>query len=98
MSLIIQIQSIAFSFIFGIFYSLLFNFFYNFLFTKRIVDVLYNGIFVLCIYSLYFYILSKINNGIIHYYFVISLWVGFFTYCQLFVKLRVNNKKTNVNN
>ena len=90
MSLIVQIQSLAFSFVFGIFVSILFNVCYKILFYKKIIiRILFNLIFCLSLYILYFYLLYKINNGVLHLYFFLSLIIGFLVYNRIFVKIRV---------
>ena len=95
MTLIIQIQSIALSFIYGIFYSLLFNIFYKFLFQKnKIVNIISNFLFSFFIFGFYFFLLYKVNNGIIHIYFLLSMLVSFLLYNKIFVKLRVKWIKT----
>ena len=94
MELIVQIKSMAFSFLYGIFFNLCFNVFYNILFTKnKYLNIVTNFVFNLFIFSLYFWGLYSINNGIIHFYFIMILFVGFFIYCKVFVKLRVKFKK-----
>lgn len=98
MSLIVQIQSIFISFIFGIFFSLLFNVMYKVLFTKNIfINVITNLLFVFSLFSLYYFLLYKINNGIIHIYFIITLIFSFFIYNRIFVQIRVKllNKRPN---
>lgn len=90
MSLGIQIQSLAFSFLFGLFASILFNLCYHGLFYKNIfIRIVFNLVFTISLYLLYFYLLYKINNGILHFYFFISLFIGFYIYNRLFVKIRV---------
>lgn len=90
MPLITQIQSLFMSFLYGIFFSLLFNVSYKFLFTKyKIINTFTNILFCLVIFSLYFYFLYIINNGIIHIYFIIVLILSFVIYNRVFVKIRV---------
>lgn len=90
MSLIVQIQSLFYSFLYGLFASILFNLCYKGLFYKNIIiRVLFNLIFCITLYVLYFYLLYKINNGILHLYFFITLYLGFYIYNRLFVKIRV---------
>ncbi len=98
MTLVIQIQSIVLSFLFGIFFSFIYNIFYNFLFTKYlIVNLLSNLLFSLLLFGLYFLLLFIINNGVIHVYFLGTLFLSFFLYNKLFVKLRVKCFKTRLN-
>lgn len=90
MTLIVQIQSLCYSFLFGLFASLLFNLCYKVLFYKNIfIRILFNLIFCITLYVLYFYLLYKINNGILHLYFFMMLFIGFYIYNRIFVKIRV---------
>lgn len=74
----IQIKSIIYSFIYGIFFSFLLNLNYKFIFySKGIIKITINFLFILDNTLLYFIILRYINNGILHYYFIISLFLGF---------------------
>lgn len=76
-SLDIQIKSIIFSFLYGIFFSLLLNVNYKFIFdSKGIKKLLINAFFIIDNVLLYFIILRHINDGIIHFYFLLSLVLG----------------------
>ena len=78
MSLKIQIISLLFSFVFGIIFSILTNINYRFLFCKnKFFQIIITIIFVIDVSLCYFLILRKINNGIIHSYFLIALAIGF---------------------
>lgn len=88
MELSIQIKSIIFSFLYGIIFSFLVNLNYKFLHcSKKLFRVVINFFFVLDNVLLYFIILRYINNGIIHYYFVIALILGFISVNKLSSKL-----------
>jgi len=90
MNLIIQIESIAISFLFGILFSLLYNLFYHFLYTKFIViNIITNLFFSLIMFGMFFLFLYNINGGVIHLYFLFSLFLAFYLYCKVFVKLRI---------
>ena len=98
MSLIVQIESLAFSFLFGILYSLVYNFFYYLLYTKFTVINLVNNIFFnLVMFSLYYFLLYLVNDGCIHIYFLITLFISFSLYNKIFVKLRVKWLKNRFN-
>jgi len=85
MGLELQIQTIIFSFVYGMFFSLLYNLFYRYLFCGKVVmRIIKDFIFVIAIFSLFFAGLKIINGGIIHLYFIIMLLIGFI----------VGNKKT----
>lgn len=78
MSLSIQIQSLSLSFLFGMFFSLLFNLAYKYLFSFKLgYRILSNVLFVLSLSTLYFLLLKIVNNGILHIYFFIILFLGF---------------------
>lgn len=95
MSLIIQIQSLALSFIFGILFSLMYNLLYFILYTKyQVINIVTNILFTLVMFGIYFILLLNINNGIIHLYFIITIFISFYIYNKLFVKFRVKWKKT----
>lgn len=74
----IQIISVFISYLYGIFFSILLNlnskYIYN---TKKIKKYLFNFIFVFDNVLLYFIILRYINDGILHYYFILALVLGF---------------------
>ena len=74
----IQIISVFISYLYGIFFSILLNlnskYIYN---TKKIKKILFNFIFVFDNVLLYFIILRYINDGILHYYFILALFLGF---------------------
>lgn len=93
MNLIVQIQSLAASFLYGIVFSFSFNIMYAFLFSKyRLLNVFTNICFSLLIFGVYYIILYLINGGIIHIYFLILLFASFYLYNKAFVKLRVKCK------
>lgn len=78
MDLEIQIQSIVFSFVFGLFLSLIYNLFYFFLYNNfLILKILSNIIYSISMSLLYFNINYLINSGIIHPYFILLIIIGF---------------------
>ena len=98
MSLLVQIESLVLSFLFGIIYCFVYNLLYYLLYTKFTVINLINNIFFnLVMFSLYYYLLYLVNDGCIHIYFLISLFLGFSIYNKLFVKLRVKWLKNRFN-
>jgi len=73
-----QILLLFFSFVFGAFFSFFLNINYKFIYgEKRILKVLVTFSFVIVNVLLYFIILEKINNGIIHPYGIICIIFGF---------------------
>lgn len=94
----IQIISFLFSFIFGVFfyYASLLN--YKFISKYPVIlRYLITLIFVLDISLLYILFMYKINYGIVHIYFIIVLFLGFFIgsiYCKKLRKLcKIKKKK-----
>ena len=84
-----QVLAIFFSFIFGSLLSCLYNFNYKLLFNKRkIVKIIFNIIFIFDLVLIYFLVMRKINNAIIHPYFYLLIALGFFTFFNLTKKLR----------
>ncbi len=78
MNIKIQIISIIFSFVFGIIFSLLTNLNYKYLFSKnKVYKVFFTFIYILDATLLYFIIIKKINNGIVHLYFLLFIGLGF---------------------
>ena len=79
MSLNEQILAIIFSFIYGMIISVLYNFNYNLLFyKKKFVKILFNVIFIFDLVLIYFLVMRKINQVIIHPYFYLFIVLGFF--------------------
>lgn len=73
-----QILLLFFSFVFGAFFSFFLNINYKFIFSeKRILKILFTFSFIIVNVLLYFIILKKINNGIIHPYAIICIIFGF---------------------
>lgn len=78
MILKIQIYSLLFSFFYGIFVFFLLEINYKLLYTGKIIyRIIISFLFVMFISLLYFYGLLKINNGIIHIYFLIAMFTGY---------------------
>ncbi len=100
MDLDIQIKSLVFSFLFGIYFNILIIFFDRFLYKVRIRFQVINS-FIFCIINaiIYFFILKRINNGIIHLYFILSIILGImfeqFVINKLFIRFKYwyDNKK-----
>ena len=89
----IQIKSIVFSFLYGIIFSILTNLNYKFIFyTKKVFRIIINILFVLDNVVIYFIILRLINDGIIHYYFIVSLVLGYLSVNKMSHKLLFKRK------
>lgn len=89
MPLEIQILSLIYSFIFGIIISYFYNLFYNLINYKvKRYKILINVLFFLNIFLIYFVLLLLINNGVIHIYFILMLFLGFIFFVNKTKKLR----------
>lgn len=78
MNLEIQIQSLIYSLLFGLFLSFTFNINYKYLFSfNRIIKFIFTPIFAIIHTLIYFFILKQINDGILNYYFLILFFIGF---------------------
>lgn len=90
MTLEIQLLSLIFSFAFGIILSYLYNISYNMLNHEKLkYKILINILMFLDMFLIYFILLKIINNGVIHLYFLLVLFLGF---C-LFVNKSINLRK-----
>ena len=91
MNLSEQVVALIFSFIYGGVLSVLYNFNYNILFYKnRVVKIIFNILFILDLVLIYFLVMRKINNAIIHPYFYLFIIFGFslfFDFSKRFRKL-----------
>jgi hypothetical protein len=88
MELDIQIKSLIFSFIYGIFFSFVLNLNYKYVYkSKGIYKIVINALFIIDNVLLYFLILKKINSGIIHFYFILMIILGFILFHTKFKKL-----------
>lgn len=89
----IQIKSLIYSFFYGIIFSILTNLNYKFIFySKPIFKFILNILFVLDNVFLYFIFLRIINDGIIHYYFIVSLVLGYLSVNKMSHKLLFKRK------
>ncbi len=103
MGLKTQIISLLFSFVFGIIFSICTNINYKLLFCKKkIFQIIITIIYVIDASLAYFLMIRRINEGIIHSYFLLSVALGFFIgfvnlskYVNLF-KNKVKNCLKNV--
>ncbi len=84
-----QLLSLIFSFSYGILVSYIVNILYYYLNnTKLKYKMLLNLLIFVNVFLLYFICLRKINNGIIHVYFIIVLIIGFSLFNKNNYKLR----------
>ena len=72
-----QFLALFFSFFFGVVLSFLYNFNYNLLFTKRMgIKVFFTIVFILDMVLIYFFVIEKINGGIVHFSFYFFILGG----------------------
>jgi hypothetical protein len=88
MDLKIQIISLIFSFLYGIFLYIMFRIIYKciFLLRKR-YQIIFNFIYCIVFSLLYFFLLLFINNGTLHIYFLLLIIFGFLLSYQLLKKI-----------
>lgn len=78
MPLNIQINSLIFSFAFGIFFSIFININHKIIFnSKKIIKIIGTTLVVFSSVLLYFIILLNINNATFHPYELIMIVIGF---------------------
>lgn len=83
-------------FFFGIFFEMLNIINYKIIYNhKKIIKILFTFLIIFIQSLLYFYLLLKINNGIIHIYGIFSILVGMisFYYLQKIIKKFYKDKK-----
>ncbi len=84
MSLHVQILSFAVSFFYGIFFEMFLGVSEKVLYSsKLLVKIIGSFLFVMFHTLLYFIILIKINNGILHIYFFLCIILGYTLMCQV---------------
>ncbi len=77
MELKIQIISLIYSFIYGVFFSIMLNINYKNLYhSRKHIKIISTIIFVFVNVLIYFLILKRINNGMIHPYLLIAFLFG----------------------
>ena len=79
MSLKIQIDSVLYSFLFGIYFSYILKLFKKYIYNNNIIIKTVSNLVIVIINSfIYFIGINKINNGILHPYTFITLILGFY--------------------
>lgn len=77
MNLKIQVFSLIFSLIFGVLFGTLVNLNYKLIFNKNIkIKIIGTFTLILDISLIYFLVIKRINNGILHVYFLFIFLVG----------------------
>lgn len=77
MSIIVQIKTILFSIVYGVFFSFIVGVNYKYIVDKGIFSLILSSMLVLVLTFLYFIILRYINFGIFHYIEILSIIFGF---------------------
>lgn len=86
-----QFVTIGISFLFGIIFSLQLSLTYKFIYSdKKIYKIIFTFLLVLVNTLLYFILLKKFNNGILHPYGILFIIIGFIV--EIFVKTLVVKK------
>ncbi len=84
MNLVIQLKSLSFSFFFGILFYFIVKASSKFLYSKKKYESIISAFLVAILSCLIFFIIiKKINNGIIHLYFILSIILGYFVSYKL---------------
>jgi|LSQX01.2.fsa_nt_gb hypothetical protein len=88
MAIDIQLKSLFFSLLYGCVFSFLLRLNYKYLYKgPLLLKVAINIVFVLDNVLLYFIVLKRINEGIIHGYFVLMILLGFIIMESVFKKM-----------
>ena len=79
MNLHVQIMTLLFSFLYGIFFSVFLTLNYKLIYNDtRIYRIIITFLFVTANVLIYFLILRKINNGVFHVYEILMIAFGFY--------------------
>lgn len=79
MNLETQIKLIIFSLFFGAFFALMIDINHKYLYSnKKTFKIIFTFFFIIVNIFIYFLILKKINEGILHIYSLICIITGFF--------------------
>ena len=93
MILKVQIFSILYSFFYGILFFILLEVNYKLLYSgKLLYRIIISFLFVIFISLLYFWGLLKVNNGIIHVYFLIAMFTGYLLSFVIYKKINCKKK------
>lgn len=94
MILNIQLKTLLYSFLFGIYFSFIVYLNYKYIYKlKKYYKIITTFLFIFFNAILYFLILLKVNNGIIHIYGIFSLITGFLVECYLQKRIEKMKKK-----
>jgi hypothetical protein len=85
----IQVKSLLFSFFYGIVFSILLHIIYKHLYKGPLIfRILISFLTVVDSILIYFITLKKINEGVIHNYFIFMILLGFVIMETLFKKVK----------
>lgn len=88
----IQILSLGVSFLYGILFYILLEINSRFLYSSSmVVRILFSFVFILFCSLLYFVVLLKVNNGYVHFYFLLCIILGYFL-CKVIHKRLLKRK------
>lgn len=92
MDLVIQIQAIGYSFIYGIVFTFIYHFIYSYLIKIKVsfIRYLWQVIIGVVFAGIYFYGLFMINEGVIRLYFLISVIAGYVVYQNMMNQVMIN--------
>ena len=94
MNIFVQIKTIIFSFIYGMFFCFFLGLNYKYIIGDRFfLKVILTFMFVVVNVLLYFIILKKINFGIFHIYEIIAIITGFLFYNLICFYVESKRKK-----
>jgi len=93
MNLYTQINTLLFSFIFGIYFSLILDIFKKVLLKNKVLQFIISLVLCLVNSIIYFIILLNLNNAILHPYYIILFLLGFYVECVTFNLLKRIVKK-----
>lgn len=93
MILSIQVYSLIYSFFYGMVFFGLLEVNYKFLYYGKLVyRIVISFLFVIFMSLLYFVLLMKINNGILHMYFLLSFFTGYVLSFVIYGKINCKKK------
>ena len=84
----LQIKTILFSFLYGVFFYITAR--YNLIIIKNLNTIkkyIISLVYVIDLVLLYIYLIYKLNNGIFHIYFVISILIGYYITSKMYKNL-----------
>ena len=94
MILKIQIYSLLYNVLFGLFFNFVVRINYKYIYTVRLfARIIFTFLFILVNVLLYFIFLRYINNGVLHFYFCLCILFGFYVGNLIFSKLNVKKSK-----